>query len=88
MRQIYAKAGHISKIKRRVIAKLTGCERYVRVLGHISAMDAPEGCDGCVRWRGTYQKQQRIRVKMGCERRPRAPVCDYTGSDLALVTGL
>jgi hypothetical protein len=56
MRQIYAKAGHISKIKRRVIAKLTGCERYVRVLGHISAMDAPEGCDGYVRWRGTYQK--------------------------------
>jgi len=41
-------------------------------------------CDG-----GAHtKKQQRIRVKMGCERRPRAPVCDYTGSDLALFMGL
>ena len=35
---------------------------------------------------GTYQKL--IRKNMGFERRPRAPVCDYTGSDLALFTGL
>ena len=31
---------------------------------------------------------QHIRVKMGCERRPRAPDCDYTGSDLALFISL
>ena len=36
---------------------------------------------------GAYINQH-IRVKMGCERRPRAPDCDYTGSDLALFIGL
>jgi len=37
------------------------------------------------RWRRGGNKKF---ANMGCDRRPRAPVCDYTGSDLALFMGL
>ena len=64
--------GRISKNKK---TKKADANKFVTE-GHVSNWGGGEG--------GGNKKF----ANMGCDRRPRAPVCDYTGSDLALFMGL